>query len=208
MILGFFSITKKEKKMKKGAYIVSIALVFSFLITGVGLSQETPVVKKEKSKVERIKKKKLNISDSKALAYYSHLLQKKDFVFAADFAGTDDGLTFFLDPTINFVSVIGDTATFQFGRNGAIGWNGVGGVTAHGIVNNYKYFLSKKHKVMTVTSDANMLAPISPAHFTLYVFDDGTAQLMLDTPRGELVSMTGRIYSPRNSGIFEGQSPF
>lgn len=194
--------------MKKGAYIVSIALAFSFLITGVGLSQETRAVKREKRKVEQIKKKKLKISDSKTRAYYSNLLQKKDFVFTADFLRTEEGLTFFLDPTINFVSVIGDTATFQFGRNGAIGWNGVGGVTAHGIIDNYKYFLSKKHKVMTVSSDASMFAPVLPPHFTLYVSDDGTAQLVLDLPRGGLVTMTGRIYSPRDSGIFVGTSAF
>ena len=194
--------------MKKGTFFLSFILLFPFLITGVGLSQETLPVKREKKKKEYLTKKKLKITDSKTRAYYSNLLQKKDFVFTADFIRTEEGLTFFLDPTINFVSVIGDTVTFQFGRDGAMGWNDVGGVTAHGIFYNYKYSLTKKHKVMTVSAEANMLAPISPPDFTLYVSDDGTARLMLETPKGELVSMTGRIYSPQEAGIFVGQSVF
>lgn len=208
MILGFFRLTTDKKKMKKGAYFLILNLIFFFLIVGVGLSQENLSVKKEKRKVARIKKKKLEISNSKTRSYYSNLLQKKNFVFTADFVRTDEGLTFFLDPTINFVSVIGDSITFQFGKNGAIGWNGVGGITANGIIDNYKYFLSKKHKIMTVTTDANLNAPVLPPHFTLYVSDDGTAQLMLNPPGGGLVTMTGHIYSPRDSGIYKGQSVF
>ncbi len=193
---------------KRASYIMGFVLIFSFLLPSVGMSQGNHSVKKEKTKIEHAKKKKLKISDSKTRSYYSNLLQKKDFVFAADFVRTDEGLTFFLDPSINFISVVGDTATFQFGKNGALGWNGVGGVTAHGTIVSYKYSVTKKQKIMTVTADANLVAPVLPPHFILYVSDDGTAQLVLNLPKGGRVTMTGRIYSPQNSGVFEGQSAF
>ena len=195
--------------MKKIAYILNMVLVLVFLSTGMVYSQNSRISRKEKRRLEHLRKKKDHKKDlSISKQYYSNLLKKKYFVFTADFAVNDEGVSFVTNPQINFISVIGDSVTFQFGRIGRMGWNGVGGITAHGTVNEYKFNPGSKKGGMIVTSSAIMNGPALPPSFTLYVSDDGTAQLVLQTGRGEMVTLTGRIYAPQNSGVFEGESMF
>ncbi len=198
--------------MKRVTYFLGLLLAFVFLSSGAAYSQKASIMtRKEKKNLEHLRKKKNEQADrSLSREYYAQLLQKKYFVFTADFAMNDEGFTFVTDPTINFLSVIGDTLTFQFGRNGHVGLNGVGGVTLHGKVVDYKFNPGKPHRKsgMIVTSDAQMRAPIMPPHFVLYVSDDGTAQLALTLGNGEMITYSGRIYSPGNSGVYEGSSLF
>jgi hypothetical protein len=195
--------------MKKIAYILNMVLVMIFLSTGMVYSQNIRISRKERRKLEHLRKKKNHKKDLLlSKQYYYNLLKKKYFVFTADFAVNDEGVSFVTNPQINFVSVIGDSITFQFGRDGRIGWNGVGGITAHGTVNDYKFNPGNKKGGMIVTSSAIMNGPTLTPSFTLYVSDDGTAQLVLQTGNGEILTLTGRIYSPQNSGVFEGESMF
>ena len=195
--------------MKRVKYFLGLVLAFVFLSTGMLHSQNHVISHKEKRTLEHLRKKKNSKSDrSLSRAYYAQLLQKKYFVFTADFAMNDEGYTFVTDPEINFLSVIGNKFTFQFGKNGRMGWNGVGGVTLHGRVVNYKFIPGTRKKGMTLTSDAQMDGPISPPHFVLYVSDDGTAQLNLTLGNGEMFNFSGRIFSPQNSGVYEGSSLF
>jgi hypothetical protein len=195
--------------MKRIAYFLSFVLAFIFLSTGLVYSQNNAITRKEKRNLEHMRKKKNRKVDlSVSRAYYSNLLQKKYFVFTADFAVNKEGISFAVNPELNFVSVVGDTVTFQFGRNGRIGWNGVGGITAHGTLVNYKFNPGKKNRGMNVSSGARMVGPGLPPNFSLYVSDDGTSQLIINFGSGGRVTLSGRIYSPGNSGIYEGQSVF
>ncbi len=154
------------------------------------------------------KKKNRKADLSVSRMYYSNLLQKKYFVFTADFAVNKEGISFVVDLMLNFMSVVGETVTFQFGRNSRLGWNGVGGITAHGTLANYKFNPGKKNRGMSVSSGARMLGPGLPPDFSLYVSDDGTAQLVINFGKGGRVTLSDRIYSPWNSGIYEGQGLF
>lgn len=195
--------------MKKIAYILNIVLVLVFLSTGMVYSQNSRISRKEKRKLEHLRKKKDHKKDiSLSKQYYYNLLRKRYFVFTADFAVNDEGVSFVTNPQINFISVIGDSITFQFGRNGRIGWNGVGGITAHGTVNGYKFNPGNNKRGMTVTSSAIVNGPAMPPRFTLYVSDDGTAQLVLQTGNGEMLTLSGRIYSPQNPGVYEGEGMY
>jgi hypothetical protein len=184
-------------------------LALVFLTAGTGYSQNAAISHKEKRNLEHLRKKKNHKADrSLSGEYYAQLLQKKYFVFTADFAMNDEGYTFVTNPDINFLSVIGNKLTFQFGRNGHMGLNGVGGVTLKGRVVDYKFIPGTKKKGMIVTSDAQMNGPIQPPQFVLYVSDDGTSQLNLTLGNGETITFSGRIFSPQNSGIYEGNSLF
>lgn len=195
--------------MKRIVYFLSFVLVLAFLSRGIVNGQNSEITRKDKKKLEHLRKEKMRKADQTASReYYSELLQKKYFVFTADFAINDEGVSFITNPELNFVSVMGDTVTFQFGRDNAIGWNGVGGVTTHGTLVNYKFVPGNKKNGMTVNSDARMNGPMQPPHFSLYVSDDGTAQLIIQFGNGETVTLSGRIYSPGNSGVFVGQSLF
>lgn len=195
--------------MKKTAYFLSFVLAFVLLSVGTMYGLNNKITRKEKRKLEHLRKKK-NRKKNLALSrqYYYNLLKKKYYVFTADFAVNDEGISFVTDPQINFMSVVGDSVTFQFGRDGKIGWNGVGGITAHGILKHYKFNPGNKKRGMVVNSRALMNGPTQPPNFSLYVSDDGTAQLVLQLGNGEMLTLSGRIYSPENSGVYEGESMY
>lgn len=195
--------------MKKVAYLFSMVLAMVFLSTGMVYSQNSKITRKEKRKLEHLRRKKNHKMDlALSVQYYKNLLKKKYFVFTADFVVNDEGISFVTDPQINFVSVIGDSVTFQLGRDGRIGWNGVGGITAHGRLQDYKFNPGNKKRGMIVSSSAIMNGPFQPPNFTLYVSEDGTAQMVLQLGNGEILNLSGRIYSPGNSGVYEGESMF
>lgn len=195
--------------MKKIINIFLMTFLCSMLIMPSVSAQSMSLSRKEKRNLAHLRKEK-NHNENRSLSaeYYAQLLQKKYFVFTADFAMNDEGYTFVTDPNINFLSVIGNKLTFQFGRNGRAGWNGVGGVTLKGRVVDYKFTPATKKRGMVLTSDAVMNGPIQPPHFILYVSNDGTAQLNLTLGNGETVTFSGRVFSPQNSGIYEGSSLF
>lgn len=195
--------------MKKTAGYLSFFLVLVFLSSGLVYGQNDVIISRKKLKEERLKKKKARAAKlAISRAFYSKLLQKKDYVFTANTATNKEGVSFPLDNTINFMSVINDTVVFQFSRLGQLGWNGVGGITSRGIVANYKFDPGTKKRGMTVTSDARMLGPGLPPRFTLNVSDDGTSQLVIYFGNGGIVTLSGQLYSPAESGVYQGQSAF
>lgn len=194
--------------MKRSAYFLCFFLAFIFLSTGISFGQNGNKTFKGKRNSEQLDLKKNSEHDrSVSRAYYTELLKKRNFVLAADFAMNERGLTFIVNPDINFVSVVNDTVTFQFGRPGVAGYNGVGGVTAHGTVMSYKFTPGKKKNGMMVTSGVRLRGPGDPPNFTLYVSDDGNARMIINFA-GQLITLSGHIYSAEDSGIYVGQSPF
>lgn len=194
--------------MKRTTCFLSFVLAFIFLSTGMSYGQNENKIRKEKRTSEHLMAKKNSKQDRAASrAYYTKLLKDKNFVLTADFTMNERGLTFIVNPDINFVSVVHDTVTFQFGRPGVAGYNGVGGVTAHGTLMNYKFAEGKKKNGMIVTSDVRLFGPGDPPNFTLYVSDDGNARMVVNFA-GQLITLSGHIFLPENAGIYVGQSPF
>lgn len=190
-------------------YFLSFFLAFIFLSTGISYGRNKNKTKhNEKRNSERLKQKRNSKQERTASgAYYTNLLKNKNFVLTADFTMNEKGRTFIVNPDINFVSVVNDTVTFQFGGPGVAGYNGVGGVTAHGTIMDYKFIPDKKKNGMMVTSSVRLFGPGDPPNFTLYVSDDGNARMVINFA-GQPITLSGRIYSPENSGVFVGQSPF
>ena len=171
--------------------------------------QAQTLSKKEKRQVEKLRREKEKTRQRKeAHAYYLQLLQKKYFVFQADYLTDTRGNSFILTPTINFMSVVGDTVVLQFGFDDVVGWNGVGGITVRGSLYHYKLQEEKKGGGINVRTDVQLIGPGLPPHLDLYVSDDGAAQLTIVTGQGDQITLFGTIVSPEDANIFKGMPLF
>jgi hypothetical protein len=194
--------------MKKIANFIGILLLALALSGQTAWAQHQQLTKKEKRHLEQMRKKKERTLEHQASrAYYMELLSKKYFVFEADYLVGPEGQSFILTPNINFMSVNGNNVVLQFGFDGVVGWNGVGGITVRGNLSNYKVDTTRRNNLM-VTTDVNLIGPGLPPHITLNVSDDGTAFLTILPATGGPINVYGQIFSPQKAAIFEGQSLF
>ena len=171
--------------------------------------QAQTLSKKEKRQVEKMRRKKEKTRQREAAhAYYLQLLQKKYFVFQADYLTDTRGNSFILNPTINFMSVVGDSIVLQFGFDNVIGWNGVGGITVRGLLYHYKLQQGKKGSGINLRTDVQLFGPGLPPHLNLYVSDDGSAQLTIYPGVGDQITLFGTIVSPDDANVFKGMPLF
>ncbi len=191
--------------MKRLRVIIAVVLAFFFLTPAVVSAQTQSMTKKEKRKIEKMQRQKEKTKKQEAAhAYYLALINHKHFVFQADYLTDTQGNSFILDQTINFMAVEGDSAVLQFGFDNLVGWNGVGGLTLRGILYNYKVQQGKKGNGINVHTDVRVIGPGLPPHINLYVSDDGSAQLTINTGVGDQITLFGTIVSPEDANIFRG----
>ncbi len=202
--------TKIIEAMKRLKYFSILLLAIGLLISPVAMAQtQHTLTKKEQRQLEKMRRKKEKTRQRAAAhAYYLQLLQKKYFVFEADYLTDTRGNSFVLSPDINFMEVIGDTAVLQFGFDNLIGWNGVGGITVRGTLYNYKVQEGKKNTGINMHTGIHIIGPGLPPNVSLYVSDDGTAQLTIITGNGDQITLFGTIVSPEDASIFKGMSLF
>ncbi len=195
--------------MKKLIYIIGIFLIAGFLFGEVANAQNVKLTKREKHHLEQLRKKKER-SMKRAISreYYTRLLKDKYFVFQADFLTGPQGTSFILSPDINFMSVNGNKVILQFGLNGVIGWNGVGGITVNGTLSDYEIHTGEKKNNLTMRTNVNLIGPGLPPNISMNVSDDGTGQLIVQPAGGPPFIVYGQIVAPKKANIFIGQSLF
>jgi len=195
--------------MKQLKYFILVLLTAGWLISPVAAQTQQTLTKKEKKELEKMRRRKEKTRKREAAhTYYLQLLQKKYFVFEADYLTDTKGNSFILSPDINFMSVEGDTAVLQFGFDNLMGWNGVGGLTVRGVLYHYKVEEGKKNSGINMHSDIRIIGPGLPPHVSLYVSDDGTAQLTIVTGTGDQITLFGTIVSPEDATVFKGAPLF
>lgn len=193
--------------MKKTAFIVGLLFMFFLSFQSLEAQNTHFLSKKEKRHIERLRKEKeRSMQRAASRTYMIELLKNKYFTFQADYLITSYGNSLILDPSINFLSVDGNQMILQFGLDGRIGLNGVGGITARGTTLNYSFKPGKNN--LTVITDMNLFGPGLPPHINLNVTDDGTGELTIQFGNGNVITMYGQVVSPRKASVFVGQSLF
>ncbi len=187
--------------------ILILSLTFTVYPANNIFAQDTAKLsKKELRKIERKKKKE----EKKKIALAQHekfakMLKNKQFVFQADkiyYKGNSITVT----SDINFLAVNNDNVVCQTGLQGLIGWNGVGGITVKGKLEQYKFNEGENNKSpMSVSAQIEPNGPGGKLFFHLTVMDNGNADLDLTLPGGT-IRMTGSVNSLEKSKVFEGQS--
>ncbi|MBN2615848.1 MAG: DUF4251 domain-containing protein [Bacteroidales bacterium] len=195
--------------MKKSVYWISMLLMALFLSVQTAAAQNSQALsKKEKRHIEHLRKiKERNMQRAASRSYYMELLKNRYFVFQADYVIGPNGASFGVSPDINFFSLNGNKTTLQFGLNGQIGFNGLGGVTTTGTIQNFK-FNAKSKKNMEISGILNLqqIDPGLPPHINLFVADDGTGELDIRLASGNIVTLYGQIVSPKKARTFVGHN--
>lgn len=191
--------------MKVTVFIISVLSFLLFVIPSSSFAQETELSQKEQKKLDKEKKKQEKEAASLAeQKFYAQMLENKQYVFMGNTLSGDAGAVYSVTPKFNFLSVNGDQVVFQFSFDGIVGWNGIGGITLKGEIEDYKFEPAKTtNKPMRVTARIKTTTHWGKPYFTLTVFEDGYASITMSVKSGT-VNMNGQVVKPEDSGVYEG----
>lgn len=194
--------------MKKFIFLLGLLFAMTLVIPNQGIAQEKQLTKKEQRKLEKQKKKVARQKkEAASRKFYSHLIQSKRWVFQATRLFGPSGQFFSVTPDLNFVAVYDDKIILQFGFQGVIGWNGVGGVTAEGFLRDFKFDPGKNQKqAMSVSSHIQPKFGGGSPYFTMTIGNDGSAEITVTLNNGQMLRMGGQIYTPDESSVYKGQT--
>ncbi len=194
--------------MKKFIYFLGLLFIITLSLPNTGMAQKKQITKKEQRKLEKQKKKekreKRSLSSRK---YYAKLIKNKQFVFQATRLYDSYGHYYSVTPDINFVAIKGNKIILQFGFQGVLGWNGVGGFTAEGFLTDYRFNTGKNNKqALTVTAHIQPKYGGASPYFTMNISNDGSADIQVTLENGGLLRMGGQVYAPSQSSVYKGQT--
>ncbi len=192
--------------MKKFIYFLGLLFVMMLALPNTGIAQQKQPTKKEQRKLEKQKKKEERAKKAAASRkFYAHLIQSRRWVFQATRLYDPSGQFYSVTPDVNFVAVHDNEIVLQFAFQGVVGWNGVGGVTAEGFLNQYKFDPGKNHKqAMTVTAHIRPKFGGGSPYFNMTIRDDGTADISVTLDNGQMLRMGGQVYTPAESSVYKG----
>ncbi|MBE0652123.1 MAG: DUF4251 domain-containing protein [Bacteroidales bacterium] len=194
--------------MKKAMRIFLMIILCSAMTVPSLRAQNNDVLPKKMTKQER---KELRLKESLASRErILQLLKQRLFVLEAYQIYGRNGITIPVNSAVNFMAIKGDKIIFQFGlEGGAVGSNGVGGITAEGFIDNYTFNPGKStKKAMIVTGEIRPKGAGALGRFTLTVGNEGNAFLTMLLPYGGSLNMNGHIVDFAHSSVFKGQTMF
>ncbi len=183
--------------MRLIVFFIGLMFFSSALLFGQNNKNLSKKEKKEQKKQLQIEQKKAMIS----------LLESKEWVIEAHTVFDRYGLSYQLNPSINFVGINGDEGAMQLGFDGLIGWNGVGGVTIDGNVTKYEIKEGKENSSPSVTLRFQGRG-IGFATITISVTTSGQATAKVNGDFGERITFSGIIKPLSESVVYKGQSLF
>jgi hypothetical protein len=169
-----------------------LVTVFLLITTDI-FSQDIELTREEKKEAK------------KAEAYMNFqsidsMLMRKDFVLLANYLENQYGDRVMVTSSINFVKVEDGKAVLQTGTASSVGYNGVGGVTAEGNINNWE--INKNMKGLTHSVKFDIMTNIGIYSIFLTVSSNNYAQAIITgLTRGKLV-YTGRLEPASKSRVY------
>jgi len=194
--------------MKTQMFPFVLIPVLAGLFTNGILAQDTAITQKEQKQfIKQQKKEEKARRAAEDKQELTLLLEKRFFVFQASRLIGAQGRSYSVSPNTNFLVVVDSTVTFQFAFDQLVGWNGLGGATFEGYIDNYVFTNNQSSKrPMMVESKVIPATGGGRPYFTIKVYDNGMADLDLIMGGPDHIKMSGRIVNPKQSGIFKGQT--
>lgn len=112
-----------------------------------------------------------------------------------------------VSPNTNFVAMQGKNATIQIAFPGAVGRNGLGGVTIDGTISAYEVSHKKDKGPITIFAQVSSIT-LGNATLTMRIYDNGTARANIRGTFGAEVAFAGNIINPANTTVFKGTPNF
>jgi uncharacterized protein YdeI (BOF family) len=186
--------------MKKQIIIAMMALLVAM---PVGYGQQ--MSKKEaRAKAKAEKKAARAAAEAANVEMIKGLIEQRHFVLEATFLANKQGQRISVSPTLNFIMIEKDKATFQFGGGSQMGYNGVGGVTMDGRVQNYEYTTDKKG---IIHLDFQIATSLGTIFVSMTIMPQTShADANITGTGGKKLYYTGDIVPPEKSRVYKGSS--
>ena len=184
----------KANILKTGSLVLLILLVFA----GIAGAQEK-MTRQEKKAARKVQlEQNFHVIDT--------LLMAKRFVLEADYLRTREGELIPVTSGLNFIKINQNHGVLQTGANAGLGYNGVGGVTAEGNVDDWKIF--KNVKNLNFTVQFHVLTNIGNYDVVLNVNADNNASATITGLGPGNLTWQGHLYTLDSSRVFKGQNSY
>jgi len=172
---------------------LSILLVVPSLL----LAQDKGSSKKQQEEMEMRKNKDAILK----------LVDARSFVIKADMIQDRYLNNYQVNSTINFVKIDSNEAVIQFGFDQVAGWNGVGGLTVDGRIQNYKVKGRSGMDPVSITAD---ISSPGEGFLTLFltIFNDGMAHATVTGSFGSRITFFGECQSLNGARIYQGTTRY
>jgi hypothetical protein len=185
--------------------ILKILLVvfISLFYTGTAMAQSD---KKEQRKIERAEKKRLKEEvRKKNLEQLQALVEDQTYVLESTSIFGRNMNRYEVSPNTNFVKIEGDQLTVQTASIFHFGYNGLGGITINGNIQEYKIYRAKKNNSISVL--IQFTSPVlGHSSLSFDIQPNGTARAMLRDNWGGRVTFQGQMVDLESSRVFKGMS--
>jgi hypothetical protein len=131
------------------------------------------------------------------------LLNVRSFVLEADFLQNKYGDRIIVTPALNFIKVNKTNGILQTGSNFAMGYNGVGGVTAEGPISKWQVYKDPRRK--TFTLQFSLLTNIGHYDISMLITSDNSATATITGLEPGRLTWDGHLETIENSRVFKGQ---
>ncbi len=184
---------KRFKILNKGGLFLAFGFFWIFLNSN---SQEVKVTRQERKEARKaVLNANFNVLDS--------LFETKSFVLEANYLENKYGDQVPVSSMVNFIMVNSTNGVLQTGNSSAIGYNGVGGVTAEGTIGSWK--LNKDYKNLNFTLRFSILTDIGAYDVFLTVNADNRARATITGLWPGKLIYNGYLNTLGNTGVFKGQ---
>ncbi len=181
---------------KKGLLLLSGLMLFCLN----GYSQESQISEKKLTRQERKEARKAELQAN--FAILDSLLDKRTFVLEADWLEDKYGDKVQVPSMVNFIMVNANAGVLQTGSNVAMGYNGVGGVTAEGSIS--KWEINKNFKSYSFIIRFAIHTDIGMYDVFMTVDADNHARATITGLWPGKLIYNGHLNTLNNTGVFKG----
>jgi hypothetical protein len=186
------------KTINKNMVNLFLILVFSW----ISLNSNSQNIELSRQEQKEVRKAQMSAN----FYILDSLLNSKSFVLEADFLQNEYGERINVVSTLNFVKVDKSKGILQTGSNSAIGYNGVGGVTAEGSVGSWE--IDKDAKKLIYRLRFNLLTNLGNYDIFMTVSADNHALATITGLGPGKLTWEGHLATIDNSRVFKGQETF
>ena len=132
-------------------------------------------------------------------------IEERNFVIEANTFVNRRGLSFPVNPTLNFIAIQGENAVIQLASGNGVGLNGLGGITTDGKITKFEIIEKKKGINLSVRIFGSAFGATD---VFLNVNASGNANMRVLTLNGGRFSFNGQFQELEESTVFQGTNTY
>jgi hypothetical protein len=187
--------------------IATIMLAF-VLMPGIYSQDEGRLSKSEIRRMQREQRKADEAVTREGVSDMTDfMIRNQQFVLEADFLSGRTGSRIPVIPTINFIMIDTTAGVVQFGSATSAGYNGVGGTTAEGRINHYKYTMIGKNKDSYSVS-MNFMSTLGIYDISIMVNSRGYANATIRGNWSGVLNYHGKLVTLEASRVYKAHPSY